>query len=45
MDRRRVVDRARDAGGLEVLAQLVAALGTDDEEVEDVVAFLRARGR
>ena len=45
MDRGRVVDRARDAAGVEVVAQRVALGGADDEEVVDVVACRRGCGR
>ena len=44
VDRRRVVDRAGHAAGVEVVAQGVALGRADDEEVVDVVAVGRRRG-
>src|ERR1700761_6546194 len=45
VDRGRVVDRRRDAFGVEVGAQSVAVLAADDVEVEDVVAALAGGDR
>src|SRR4051812_10045415 len=44
MDRRRVVDRAGDPAGVEMIAQRIALGAADDEEVVDVVAVGPRRG-